>query len=871
MAIVFDAGFFASATFPVVIDPWVSSYEVSPHRDGYVQQSTPSTNYESNVNLKVGSGLRSFLRFDMAGITNADRIVYAAQLFLYPTGSGGVTGGIVAKRPTQPLPTAGTLNWNNQPDVSTSDLDTVLASNAPDGWWSWELKELYQHIIDPTDFWNTNWSNNGVRLSASNAKTFYATEAAGSADPVLILAWNDPPHSPNLDTPANNHVTEAESLTLKAESIPGDQNGDDVVISFQISDDGVNWTGSHLVFQSPYDDRKSFTIPGGVLTDGQDYWWRAVSRDICGDSPDELCSLTDGAGTTHTPNSSGVRKITVSLKHFGDDPRYAMWSHDVGSGMTLKVNEANGNLFLDVPLDSYATPVGPLDVGLTYNHQATADYGLGAGWDVAIGPRSGHSALPIALYKLDTTSDADVKIRFRGGRVLYFPHEDKNVYGGVSASSGWVRKSPTNWVYVDGDGGRYVFSLGAENAEGAHLTKAKPAVSQDAAPGKSIDYTYSGTQLTSAIDPLGRKVVLGWTNGKLNTITATGGSAGTSFGDQVWTLAYDQTGRLASIDTVVTIPGSSNRTESVGFTYTSSRLSEVRDGVTNPIGADGWDIEYEPDTTGLQRVESIAAPSGGTPSSTPTPWLFTYGGNIKGTTAERACITDPLGTGTECDAETATDPAFQTQVEFSWAGLPIEVVTPADVEGVRHVSTYVFDNHLNLLCERDPVANAWGGKHCTSATDSNGNYTDLDPDGFSTRYTYFSQAPYRLKSVKQPAAGASAPRLQETYAYDATSRGSGPRSTTWTTSRTFRTISTCGRTSTRTGERATRRGPVGATPSRSGSRATSTSRTGAHRRPRSSGCGPRTACRCRSREPTSWTASGSRSREPITTAARTRT
>jgi hypothetical protein len=270
--------------------------------------------------------------------------------------------------------------------------------------------------------------------------------------------------------------------------------------------------------------------------------------------------------------------------------------------MTLKVNEANGNLFLDVPLDSYATPVGPLDVGLTYNHQATADYGLGAGWDVAIGPRSGHSALPVALYKLDTSSDADVKIRLRGGRVLYFPHEDKNVYGGTSANSGWVRKSPTNWIYVDGDGGRYVFSLGAENAEGAHLTKAKPAVSQDSAPGKSIDYTYSGTQLTSAIDPLGRKVVLGWASGKLTTITATGSSDATSFGGQVWTLGY-VSGRLESIDTVVTIPGSSPRTESVGFTYTSSRLSEVRDGVTDPLGADGWDITYLTDPTGLARVE----------------------------------------------------------------------------------------------------------------------------------------------------------------------------------------------------------------------------------------------------------------------------
>jgi RHS repeat-associated protein len=765
LALGFDPSFFESATYPVVVDP-VYNHDLSPHRDGYVQQSTPSTNYESDIYLKVDSGQRTFLRFDMAGVANNDRLVYDASLFLYPGGAGGVQGGIAARRPTQALPAAGTLNWNNQPSVASNDLAVVNASNEPNGWWSWQLKELFQHIIDPTNQWNTHWDNNGVRLSASNNKTFYSVNASGTADPVLYLSWNDLPPAFNLETPATNYVTETESLTLKAASIPNDPNGDDVLLSFQISDDGQSWSGTHLVFQSPYDDRRSFTVPAGVLTDGQDYWWRGVARDVCV-QPNGLCSLNDGAGTTHTANTSGTRKFTVSLKHHGDDPRYAMWFHDVGSGMTLKVNEANGNLFLDVPLDSYATPVGPLEVGLTYNHQATADYGLSPGWDVAIGPRSGHSTLPIALYKLGTDAGADVKIRLRGGRVLYFPYQDKNVYGATSANSGSVRKAPTNWVYVDADGGRYIFALGAENAEGAHLTKAKPAVSQDAAPGKSIDYTYNGSgQLTTAVDPLGRKVVLGWSSGKLTTVTATGGTAATSFGEQVWTVGYDGSGRLATIDTVVSIPGSASRTEGLGFLYTSSKLSEVRDGVTDSLGATGWAIGYLTDANGLARVASITAPPGGSPSSAPTPWLFNYRSPFKGTTASGACITDPRGTGTDCDLETASDPAFQTQVEFYWSGLPKEIYSPPDVDGVRHLTTYAFDNHLNLLCERDPVANAWGDKHCTTATDANGNYTDLDPDGLSTLYTYSGEAPYRLKTVKQPAPQSGAPRLQESYAYD---------------------------------------------------------------------------------------------------------
>ncbi|MGH2679754.1 MAG: DUF7594 domain-containing protein [Actinomycetota bacterium] len=184
LALVFEPEYFASATYPVVIDP-VINHEVSPHRDGYVQQSTPAANYESNVNLKVGSGLRSFLRFDMAGISNADRLVYDASLFLYPTASGGVSGSVAARRTSQSIPAAGTLNWNNQPAVGANDMDVVFAANSGN-WWQWQLEEMYQHIIDPTDHWNNHWDNNGVRLSAATAKTFYATEVAGTADPVLL-------------------------------------------------------------------------------------------------------------------------------------------------------------------------------------------------------------------------------------------------------------------------------------------------------------------------------------------------------------------------------------------------------------------------------------------------------------------------------------------------------------------------------------------------------------------------------------------------------------------------------------------------------------------------------------------------------------
>ena len=111
-------------------------------------------------------------------------------------------------------------------------------------------------------------------------------------------------------------------------------------------------------------------------------------------------------------------------------------------------------------------------------------------------------------------------------------------------------------------------------------------------------------------------------------------------------------------------------------------LTEVRDGVTSTGALDGWDITYAQSgaSGNLQtRVSTITAPDGGSPTTTPTPWTFRYHAPWYGMRVGGVCITDPRQTPTtNCDAETVNDDPYETQIEFSTAGYPIERYAPID-------------------------------------------------------------------------------------------------------------------------------------------------------------------------------------------------
>ncbi|MGH2723094.1 MAG: DNRLRE domain-containing protein [Actinomycetota bacterium] len=709
-----EEAYLAQATYPVRIDPGEATKY--PTRDAYVNQAFPGTSYESSQYLRVGSGKRTFVRFDTSGIQRDERIVYGAQLSLFMTAQGQGSTAVSIRRPEDSWPA--TLTWNTQPGVNTKDYGQ--ASGPVNKWLNLDVGGIYQQYLD------NSLGDKGVRLHSSDDKTFLADEFGGDGRPILFLTWNDLPASPNLDTPLAGAVFETESPTLKLSGMPWDPNGDDVLVQFQVSDDPTDFTGSHLQWTSPWTDEIRYTIPAGVLTDGQDYYWRAQSWDVC-DKPDGMCPLNDATGTWHARNASGVRKFSVSYKHFGEDPKYAMWSQPLGNDMTLKVNESNGNLFLDLPLDVLSTPVDDLAIGLSYNHQQGADVGLGAGWDLAIGPASSGRQLPVHLSEI---ADEGVKIRFRDGSAAFFPERSNRVF--TAGGAGSVKKNKDNgYTYVTPDGGVYTFGMNGR------LHQAKPAATADGYAGQAFSYTFNATeQLTKVTDALGREVTLTWSQGRPSQIEAWDGLDG-----RTWTLNYGT--RLTSITT----PAS----ETIGFTYAGGQITEVRDGQQTLDGAPGWTISYLTDPTGLSRVSTITAPGA------PRSWTFEYpaaAADYRGRTAKWAKVTDPRGPLTP----TITDD-FQTLIDFNWAGLPLRIAGPADASGVWPVTTQAWDTNNNLLCKREPYANAIAEAGCDASDQT---------DQLNTEYAYDNQPPYRLTSVTQPAptGSAQAPRATDTYQYD---------------------------------------------------------------------------------------------------------
>ena len=724
-----DESFLKDATYPIVIDPVQKTR--TPTRDAYVNRLSPGTSYEGSQFLKVGSNdYYSFVRFDITDLKKPDRIVYGGHVAVWVYSQGAPNTSVFVRRVTEAWP--GTLTWNSKPSVAPTQGSGKAATHE---WLYVDASKIYQDYIDSTHV------PRGVRLESNDSKTFYASEAGGNAKPVLLLFMNDLPNAPALGSPASGYVTQTESPTLKLDHFPSDPNDDDVKVQFQISDDPGDFTGQHLKWSSPWVDDKRYVIPAGVLTDGQDYWWRARSWDICDEESGGMCSLTDPNGDDFEQPASPARKLTVALKHFGDDPRHAMWSQPLGNDMTLKVNQSNGNLFLDVPLDVLSTPAGDLGISLAYNSQQTQDHGMGPGWDLAIGPASSGRLLPTALTDM---GEDGLKIGFRDGSSRFFPKVTDHAYGATAA--GTVRVSGSTYRYRTPDGGEFTFG-----AQG-RLLSASPASTSDAVSGQAFTYTFNTSdRLTKVTDALGREVRVFWTSDtspRLERITA--------WDDRSWDFSHVPAG----LQFITYPPDGEGRVPKARFDYSGGRISAVRDARQQAAGtgAPSWLIAYEQiPSGGPQRVTHIYPPGLG------ASWRFDYAGPYKGDTAAQARIWDPRGVG-----GVLTDP-YLTTVDFNWAGLPVRWTGPADEFGERPVTTQVWDTNNNLVCKRSPEANA-KALSCTAA----GYPDDLDPDGLSTLYTYEALAPYRLLTVTHPAAEPPPPqgqpdtrdRATESYRYD---------------------------------------------------------------------------------------------------------
>ncbi|MFN2545020.1 MAG: DNRLRE domain-containing protein, partial [Actinomycetota bacterium] len=464
-----DPAFLASAVYPVRIDPGAST--LLTLRDTYVDSGSPASSFENNAKLlTAGSGgtitRSSFLSFDTSTLQSSDAVVYSATL--YAANEVG-TSAIDARQVTAAWPT--TLTWNNQPGVGSRTFDSFAGSQNTT--WQWNLSDLYQHYLDQSS------TDYGIRLSGNNDHRFFSSDnTSGKPDPQLVVSFDRLPPPPVLAGPADGEEFDAPEPLLRIEALPVDPDGDDVLVDYQISTSSTDF--STPIWESGWTDATSVPALDAPLADGTTYYWRALSADVC-QQPDTLCSTQGSDGVSEARRASETGRGTPVTSMLGDDPRRAYWSQALGNGMTLKVNETTGNLFLDLPFDA---PTGQPDRhagGLIKARTvATSPAAGNRGFEYSLGAATG--GVPNLLSVTDTL-DRQLAFEWSGGALN-------------RVKTDWDTPDRV-WDFTYGSGGKLLSVVNPAgevvsfdyNDAGMLKSISDGQATADAAPGWTITYT----------------------------------------------------------------------------------------------------------------------------------------------------------------------------------------------------------------------------------------------------------------------------------------------------------------------------------------------------------------------------------------------
>lgn len=750
--------------FPVTIDP-DEFKNMDSHKDTFVQSNISSSQGGSDT-LKVGSyesdgwpRAFSHARFRLSDLWEKGDLVYKAKFGAYNYHSwDGIKRDVKLKRITSGWDE--TTTWDNKPSVA-SDVAAISAgcgeNKGCEPWQTWDVEDLIQEFSDGT------YQNRGFRLHAPSPhpeswKKYYSEEetvSGGDVGPYLTVTMNGVPSAPEIPTYAAGApistseppVIRTTTPSLQIKNTLTDVNGDDIAVRFQVTEnlkaDGTpNWYTDQLAYDSDWvDERTAQPVSPGSLLDGKTYYWRVRSSD----------RYVDDKGEAPPTATSETYKFSVALKKHGRDERWAMWQQQLGNDILVSVNQANGNLVTEYPLDSLKTPAGPLDLHLSYNSQKSADKGISPGWEVTAGPGSARSDLPARFDLLGNADDPwGVLVVYRSGERVTFPKVDKRTYRGGATGGDVIRRSQgPEWSLVTASGSRFTFD------DNGALTTARPSTSSVDAPGFNYGFT-PGARMDYVEDPAGRRVDFNWDEAvspaRLRSIT--------TWDSRTWTLDYDAT-------TKELIGVTDPELATVDFTY-DGKLTGIRDGEANAAGLDQWTrIGYSGG-----RVSEVKL------AGTGSAYDFAYGAMITGNIASNTTVTDPRG------AATTDGQDYQTITEFNSQGLPVVVKGPAvevpgGTEPVWPMTIQLWDEEGKLLCRRDPAANAVSAKYCDEVDNtmfhSDGDGPDLDGDGavdpeaaLQTEYVYEGYRPHRLSKIVNPAPATDRTdeRLTERYKYD---------------------------------------------------------------------------------------------------------
>jgi hypothetical protein len=278
-----DPGFFTQElTYPVTVDP---SPDLSVNKDAFVYSAFPDTSYNSDPKLKTGySGTgtaRALVKFNTQPISGTH--VLSATLSLHETYSASCDpsrANVVRLNSAFQTPT-----WNDQPSYggvyASASFANGFDSSCPNAWVALSGGgDDGKTLIDLVDGWASGGiANYGLAIRAENEgatnswKIFNSSDSANNA-PYLSVTYNS---YPDVPTGLSATGTTTPHPTLSATFLDPDGGSGQAQFKVRTLQGVIVAEGSGTQANVGYPS--TWTIPLGLLTDGESYEYRTRNSD----------------------------------------------------------------------------------------------------------------------------------------------------------------------------------------------------------------------------------------------------------------------------------------------------------------------------------------------------------------------------------------------------------------------------------------------------------------------------------------------------------------------------------------------------------------------------------------------------------------
>lgn len=498
VTIAVDPAWLANAVYPVHVDPTTVIYNAgsSAYGDVHVNEGNPSFNYanylrpdapgyyemwlgESPSNATYWN--EAYLKFDLSGI--AGQVVDAASIEVRPYHQyydAPTATNTYVRRVTATWTEA--ITWSTKPAYTNTGVTYTGCVEGQQcafnvlGWVrDWVDLDLPNYGLHLSEIGTDN-----VRRGPTYWKRLIASEEGGSIRPRLIVTHRDP-------TTAVYPVsgpTSSRTVSWTTDALWGQTR-------FRV--DVATDPGFSAIVATSGDVTSTATSwaipPGTTLVEGTTYHWRVRSD-----------HATNAWGDWAT--GSFVHDLTL----LGDQAQQRSESWDLGGGDRLAVTASTLNALVSHPIVSLPIRGGSLDLGLVHNAQDPLSVGMGGGWRLdafrrlAVNPTSGAVTL---------TDGTGARHTFSGpsgtGTVTYT--RPATLYATLSRDT---NATPDRFTLTYRDQSVDIFDELSSNT--GYLVAERDRFQN------TITYAYSGTNLVTIDDPVGRRIDLTWSGTNLTQI-----------------------------------------------------------------------------------------------------------------------------------------------------------------------------------------------------------------------------------------------------------------------------------------------------------------------------------------------------------------